>query len=845
MPMPPRPVPATSRQPGDRDVRGLRSLFGAAVLAACGGVAAQPASAPSVAAPVLPGAAAAPACRPAPLGDLLIYLRGAMNNWVAGEDSAFAWHCDAYYVNVSASGRQEFKIGDEAWSEQGTFGAAGDAANKVALESPYALASGTSTTNLVAEFAGEHTIALRFDAGGKPVLTIGRKTFADPSVQPVTDPVALSVRHDSRDAGHKRPFGAVTAGGAIEFAVSALPGVESVTLVVEKRRLEGNQDILEYTQVARLPMAKQAAGGRERWSVRHAFPDIGVYGYWFEVRIGGKTYVYQNNRDKLHWTRELGTNGVGRLDPQPATTKHLRRFRQTVYRADFRVPAWAKDAVYYYIFPERFRNGDPSNDPKPGQRAYHDKAIEFHANWLDKPWRPHAGDGSDEIHNNDFFGGDLAGVLEKLDYLQSLGINTLYMTPVFAASSNHKYDTADYHNIDPAFGTNADYERLTKEAGRRGIRVIVDVSFNHTGSDSIYFDRFGKYPQTGAFEKGEVRADSPYADWYAFDKSQSNPDKRYRGWLGVVDLPELNKASPSYREFAFGKSGVTQAWLDRGAAGWRMDVAPWVPDDFWRAWRRAVKQHKPDALTIAETWFDSSKFFLGDMFDSTMNYIFRNAVLEYAAGTKASEAYRHLEYLRENYPRESLYALMNLLSSHDQARAMHHFGWNTAKADAATVALAKRRLLLATFFQMVYPGAPSVYYGDEAGVTGGDDPFNRGTYPWADRGGKPDEEMIAAFRRLIALRRDHPVLRHGSLDAPLHLDDHLVVLARRHGRDVAITATNNADAPKTVAVTLPRGMDVRGFTDALTGAKVEARGGRITLTVPALYGTVLVGRAAK
>ena len=388
--------------------------------------------------------------------------------------------------------------------------------------------------------------------------------------------------------------------------------------------------------------------------------------------------------------------------------------------------------------------------------------------------------------------------------ISAMGANTIYMTPVFRAASNHKYDTADYRNIDPAFGSNADFERLTSEAARRGMRVIPDTSLNHTGSDSIYFDRFGNHQSKGAFAGGRIRGDSPYADWYSFDAKQTEPDRQYKGWVGVTDLPELNKASPEFRRFAYGADdSVMKLWLDRGAAGWRMDVAPWVPDDFWREWRRAIKRHKPDALTIAETWFDASKYFLGDTFDSTMNYIFRNTVLDYANGGKASTLYPNIELMREAYPPQAFYALMNLLSSHDQARALHRFGYLDETTDAAMVTRAKQRLRLAVLFQMVFPGAPTVYYGDEVGVTGGDDPYNRATYPWADLGGQPDTALLADFKRLIKLRRDHAVLRRGSLDAPLLLDDHLIVLLRQHEGRWAITATNNAEQALAATVTVP------------------------------------------
>jgi glycosidase len=283
-------------------------------------------------------------------------------------------------------------------------------------------------------------------------------------------------------------------------------------------------------------------------------------------------------------------------------------------------------------------------------------------------------------------------------------------------------------------------------------------------------------------------------------------------------------------------------WLNRGAAGWRMDVAPWVPDDFWREWRSAIKQHRPDALTIAETWFDASKFFLGDSFDSTMNYIFRNTVLDYAAGGDAKALYENIEQMREAYPAQSFFALMNLLSSHDQARALHQFGLHSEGDPAAGIALAKQRLRLAVFFQMIFPGAPSVYYGDEVGVTGADDPYNRATYPWADRGGKPDLELLADFKRLISLRREHAVLRHGSLAAPLLLNEHVIVLARQDGKHRALTATNNATTPQTVTVQLPTGWNEAELVDALTGERLMPVQGRVMLTVPALFGTVLLGR---
>jgi glycosidase len=265
-----------------------------------------------------------------------------------------------------------------------------------------------------------------------------------------------------------------------------------------------------------------------------------------------------------------------------------------------------------------------------------------------------------------------------------------------------------------------------------------------------------------------------------------------------------------------------------------------VPDDFWREWRSAIKQHRPDALTVAETWFDASKYFLGDMFDSTMNYIFRNTVLEYAAGGKASDLYRNMELMREAYPSQAFYALMNLLSTHDQARSLHYLGWQSDKDAPALIARAKQRFKLALFFQMSFPGAPAVYYGDEVGVTGGDDPYNRAPYPWADQGGQPDTELLAEVKRLIKLRKDNPVLRRGSIEAPLLLDDHVIVLGRKLDKQVAISASNNSETAQTVTIALPEQFHAAAFTDALTGASYTAVQGRISFTVPPLFGTLLL-----
>ncbi|MCY4744180.1 alpha-amylase family glycosyl hydrolase [Pelomonas sp. UHG3] len=769
-------------------------------------------------------------CKPAPLGDATLYLRGGVNNWAAADEYAFEYRCDAYFLNLKASGVQEFKLADEDWTDRLTFGGDGQG-------NPARGGAG----NIRREFSGEHTLRLSIAADGSAQLSVGPLSFKPTPPAPLTDKVALRTRFDSRDTAFKQPFGAQPAGTDVSFSIgNDMPGLKAATLVIERRQMSGNQEQLAYEPLARIPMTPRARGLGTGFSARYRFDAAGVYGYWFEIESAQGKYALQNNKDAIYWTREKGSMGPATVERLPANLNRVRRYRQTIHAADFQVPAWARDVVYYYVFPERFRNGDASNDPRPGggrpQDRYQDRDVERHARWNEKPFKPGTGDGSDALFNNDFFGGDLQGLIDKLDYIKALGANALYLTPVFRAPSNHKYDAADYKQIDPAFGSNADFERLCAEAAKRGIRVIPDTSLNHVGADSPYFNRFGNFPAGGAFDNGKINPASPYASWFKFKPDEKDPNKQFQGWVGVSDLPELDKNDPSWRAYAYrDPDSVTNYWLDRGAAGWRMDVAPWVPDDFWREWRSAVKAKKPDALTVAETWFDSSKYFLGDMFDSTMNYIFRNAVLDYAAGKSGKLAAANLELMREAYPPQAFSALMNLLSTHDQPRALHHFG------EDRDLPQAKRRLLLSVFFQMTYPGAPTIYYGDEVGLGGGDDPYNRAPYPWADQGGQPDEALLREFKRLVALRHELPVLRHGTLSAPLHADDHVLVLARQLGPTWALTATNNSLQPRTVHVTLPAGLprDAR-FTNALDGGKpLQARRGRLTLTLAPLSGLVL------
>ena len=482
---------------------------------------------------------------------------------------------------------------------------------------------------------------------------------------------------------------------------------------------------------------------------------------------------------------------------QIGAAKELNPFYNFQIMPGFQTPEWAKGAVMYQIFVDRFCDGGaPLLSKKPG--------LVTHKNWNDlpneysnKPLGPNLG--------HDFFGGNLNGIIEKLPYLKNLGVTVLYLNPIFDAQSNHKYDTGDYTHVDPTFGTNEDFARLCKAARSQGIRVMLDGVFSHTGDNSVYFNRYGLYNSVGAYQS----KDSPYASWYRF----KNFPEEYDCWWGVKTLPEVEENCPSYRDFIIeDKNSVVAQWIRRGSSGWRLDVADELPDDFIIALRKRVKAENPDAAVLGEVWEDVSNkvaygqlrsYALGHSLDSAMNYPLRNALLNFFTGKGTSEDFaRTVRSLHENYPPQMFYALMNLVGSHDRARVLNVLAglsgenapketWRTLRLDQAHYDMAKRRLKAMFALVCALPGMPTVYYGDEAGMQGAGDPYNRATFPW----GQEDGELTDCYRRLIARRRSDPIWRRGELSvlAP-HPDVILVVRRIENGRDALGKKARNGAA---------------------------------------------------
>ena len=460
------------------------------------------------------------------------------------------------------------------------------------------------------------------------------------------------------------------------------------------------------------------------------------------------------------------------------------------------VPSWVKDAVFYQIFPDRFANGDTTNDP-PGLER-----------WGGKPT------------SRNSFGGDLQGIIDHLDYLSTLGINALYLNPVFESGSNHKYNTADYLRIDPHFGDDPTFRRFVDACHARGIRIILDAVFNHTGVDFFAFADLKK--------KGRS---SPYAGWYNVHSYPVGPVQKpnYECWWNYGSLPKLMTGNPEVREYLF---GVTRHWMERGIDGWRLDVPNEIPHEFWIKWRKLVKSINPDAYIVGEIWEDGSAWLNGDQFDAVMNYRFRSACVDFFATRKSSvdEFDRALKKQRATYPSEVNGALQNLLGSHDTERFL-----TLCEGDTSS-------LLLAALFQMTYIGAPMIYYGDEVGMKGGKDPACRGTMVWDER--KQDRELLAMYRRLIALRRDCQVLRTGSFETLITDNGKRVyAFARRDSDAVAIIVLNNSGRKQTVSLpveTLGAATSLRQVWPA-SGPERMLPALECTVAIPGKQGIIVMG----
>lgn len=608
--------------------------------------------------------------------------------------------------------------------------------------------------------------------------------------------------YDSRDLRYKTPYGAVPSGTVVQFTLRPCRA-EGFSRAWLTARFESREN-----EIRKLPMPWTGMElGRDLFRASLDTGDyVGLVWYSFELEgIDGRK-------------RELGHHQL------------------TVYQAETAAVSWFGEGMTYQIFPDRFcRSRVPDPAGMVGGRS-------VHQNWEELPeYRPNP---RGEIRNRDFFGGDFKGVLEKLDYLQSLGVETLYFNPVFEAAENHRYGTADYDRIDPMLGTNQDFTRLCSEAHRRGMRVMLDGVFNHTGFVSRYFNGDGFYPDAGACQSW----DSPYRPWFNFIQWP----KKYESWWGIYSLPAVNEGCPDYRAFIFGdEDSVVRRWLRAGADGWRLDVADELPDDFVHGIHQAARTEKADAVVIGEVWEDGStkiaygvrrKHILGGHCDGLMNYPLRSAILSFFQGCGGEHFVEAMETIRENYPPFAFYSAMNSLGTHDTPRILTLLGAGSECRDQSRdwrahfkLSPKQRRrgkdlLRAAALLLFCFPGSPTVYYGDEAGMEGFEDPFNRQTYPW----GKEDRELVDWFRALGALRRNHPALRRGEIRYVAGRGP-LLAFTRRDGGEMVLCAFNAGEEPEKLELPWPGDL-----TPLLGRAHVDREDDSLTLIIPPQSGAAFL-----
>lgn len=558
----------------------------------------------------------------------------------------------------------------------------------------------------------------------------------------------------------KTPYGATASGQPTTFRFT-LPSAEKadrVTVILRRGTEEFRAD-LRFARFDGDGLVYEGAA---------SVPTAGLWYYRFESVSGGRTTYYGRGKG--------GCAVAGEWLPE---------WQLTVTKRAYKTPDWAKSGVVYQIFADRFARAGEVRFCKKGR---------LHADWYELP--DIAGEGQD-YRADDFFGGNAEGIISRLSYLAGLGVTTLYLSPVFLSSSNHRYDTADYMRGDELFGGDEGIKKLCAEARKHGMRVVLDGVFNHTGADSVYFNKFGTFPGKGAYQG----KDSPYYGWYTF---YDYPDN-YHCWWGSTVVPTVDKSAEGFRKLVCGKGGVIDKWTKAGADGWRLDVVDELPTDFTDLLCAKIRSAKKDALVIGEVWEDASDkisygtwrpYFMGDELDGVMNYPFRRAIFDLI--TKGDrEGFRDaVTLIAEHYPKESMDVCFTLLGSHDTVRALTALSGVDApyskeerrgyRLSDEYYAFAKLRLKAAAILQYTLPGVPCVYYGDEAGVQGFEDPLNRGTYPW----GREDDDLLGHYRALGELRRRNANALRGTLR--FAEDDELTVFERvsEDGKDVLRTLYN-------------------------------------------------------
>lgn len=578
--------------------------------------------------------------------------------------------------------------------------------------------------------------------------------------------------HNSHVIQYRSPFGAVPVGTEVNIKILVDKGVEAFINIIN---FSGKRKYLKMNW-------EGDSGNRTLFSVKIDTSNLwGLNKYYFSLKKDERYFYYGNNNE--------GLGGEGKVyynNPIP--------YQITVYEESY-IPEWYKEGVIYQIFPDRFCNGN-----KNGVVNCRKKNSFIYSHWDDEPMYIRNNKG--EIARWDFYGGNLRGVIEKLSYLKEIGVTIIYFNPIFEAASCHKYDIGDYEKVDRMLGSEEDFKELSTKAKKLGIRIILDGVFSHTGADSKYFNKFGNYNSVGAYQS----KDSKYYGWYRFF---DYPDG-YESWWGFKNQPNVDELNPGYLNYIVtGEESIVSKWLKLGASGWRLDVADELPDDFIELVKKRMKEIDKDSVLVGEVWEDASnkvsysmqrRYLFGKELDSVTNYPLRDSIIKYTRREiNANQFVNRISSIYENYPIDNFYSNMNLLGNHDTERIL-------------TVLEEDRKLLeFAVAIQMVFPGVPLIYYGDEVGLVGGKDPYNRKTYPW----GKEDKDIFELYKRLIALRNNNEALKKGSFN--IEECSNITMITREYKNKVIRILLNNLEEDKKLEI---KGKADNSIVDIISKEKI-------------------------
>ena len=532
----------------------------------------------------------------------------------------------------------------------------------------------------------------------------------------------IQIFHDSHNLQLRNPFGAVTIGTKVRIRLWAS---KKCSVYINLINFYNNQVEIQMNEI----------GWNEyvnNWVYEKEIDTSNCFGllyYYFRVNYYDRNILYGNNIESLGGEGQTYFN-----DPKS--------YQITIYSKED-VPNWYKKGIIYQIFVDRFFNGN-----KEGKILNPKKNTFIYGKWDDDPM--YIKDKQGDIVRWDFYGGNLLGVKEKLKYIKSLGVSTIYFNPIFDSPSCHKYDTGDYEKIDTMFGDEEIFKELCSEAEELGMRIILDGVFSHTGSDSKYFNKFGNYDSLGAYQSLQ----SPYYRWYRFN----DYPKLYEAWWGFSNMPNVDELNPSYLDYIIrNNNSIIEKWLKLGASGWRLDVADELPDEFIKMLKKKLKEVKYEGVLIGEVWEDASnkysynrrrEYLFGSELDSVTNYPLRQIILDLVRNHIGNRYFiKKYMSLKENYPKEYFYSTMNILGNHDTERVLTILNNNISL------------LKLAVIIQMTLPGVPLIYYGDEAGLTGGKDPYNRKAYPW----GKENKDILSFYIKISNIRASEEALKSGEI----------------------------------------------------------------------------------